>query len=146
MFEQRYAIILQSLHAPYLAPDVSPIDLEDKSLKSLASNGDSWAVLCTGGSSANHVSFNDERVLYLFFAPRSHFIFTVWNFGQALEKFARGSFASFSCQPCVSDAEQIDGKRSHHRYRLFQVSPQLPRGRCPKRFPSLSRQMQRRNF
>jgi hypothetical protein len=64
MFQQRYASILQSLHAPFLSEVAMPVsnDLEDKSpgsmgsLKSLASSGDSWAVLCTGGSSANHVS------------------------------------------------------------------------------------------
>jgi hypothetical protein len=56
MFEQRYATILHSLHAPFLAEAPSPLDIEDKSFKSLACNGESWAVLCTGGSSANHVS------------------------------------------------------------------------------------------
>jgi hypothetical protein len=56
MFEQRYTTILHSLHAPFLAEAPSPVDIEDKSLKSLACNGESWAVLCTGGSSANHVS------------------------------------------------------------------------------------------
>jgi hypothetical protein len=63
MFQQRYASILHSLHAPFLsevAMDV-PNDLKDTSpgsigsLKSLASSGDSWAVLCTGGKAANHV-------------------------------------------------------------------------------------------
>jgi hypothetical protein len=51
------------MHAPFLsevAMDV-PNDLKDTSpgsigsLKSLAPSGDSWAVLSTGGSSANHV-------------------------------------------------------------------------------------------
>ncbi len=63
MFQQRYASVLQSLHAPFLSEVVDvPKVLEDMSpgsigsLKSLASSGDSWAVLCTGGSSANHVS------------------------------------------------------------------------------------------
>jgi hypothetical protein len=64
MFQQRYASILQSLHAPFLSEVAInvPNNLEDKlpgsmgSLKYLAFSGDSWAVLCTGGSSANHVS------------------------------------------------------------------------------------------
>ncbi len=65
MFEQRYATILQSLHAPFLVPDASPIDVEDKSLKSLACSGESWAVLCTGGSSANHVSSCNQLVPFI---------------------------------------------------------------------------------
>jgi hypothetical protein len=58
MFQQRYASILQSLHAPYVSVTL-PILPEDKSpgsLESLASRGDSWAVLCTGGAASNQVS------------------------------------------------------------------------------------------
>jgi hypothetical protein len=59
MFQTRYDSILQFLHAPFINDIAvrSPADVEDESLKSLACSGDSWAVLCTGGSSANHVSF-----------------------------------------------------------------------------------------
>jgi hypothetical protein len=65
MFETRYSSILQFLHAPFINDMAvrAPVDVEDKSLKSLALNGDSWAVLCTGGSSANHVRFPAHRCL-----------------------------------------------------------------------------------
>lgn len=58
MFETRYCSILQFLHAPFINEKCAraPVEDEDTSLKSLACSGDSWAVLCTGGSSANHVS------------------------------------------------------------------------------------------
>jgi hypothetical protein len=58
MFQQRYESTLRSLHAPYVSVSL-PMIPEDKlpgSLESLALRGDSWAVLCTGGSSSNQVS------------------------------------------------------------------------------------------
>jgi hypothetical protein len=56
--EERYASILNDLHAPYLceAAVCLPVDVHSHVLKTLAHNGDSWAVLCTGGAPENHVS------------------------------------------------------------------------------------------
>ncbi len=55
MFQQRYESTLQSLHAPYVSVTlpILPEDQSPGSLESLASRGDSWAVLCTGGSSSH---------------------------------------------------------------------------------------------
>ena len=58
-FAQRYASVLDALHAPFLAEAAARPSVgcnEDQSPQSLANSGDSWAVLCTGGASANHVS------------------------------------------------------------------------------------------